>query len=241
MKILIIDNTIDRACWGAKDICRALRQNPPQNLPQPSNVTLYVRRAPECDLPADPSAFDRIIVSGSKTSVLSSAPWISELTSFIQKAVQSEIPFLGICYGHQMLARALGGIKSVRKAAVPEFGWTQISLTSSSGSPSGSPLFAGLPQSFYSYSAHYDEVHILPPGMKNLATSEHCEVQACQLESLPIFGIQFHPERNLSDAERAYQRWKKTKDSPPLAHYAQGKTFYNPKVTETLFRNFLNL
>lgn len=232
MKILIIDNSIDREYWGSKDLCRILRQNPQGTL----NTTTYVRRAPERDLPKDPSYFDRIIVSGSKTSAMAEEPWISDLVAFIQKVIQLKIPFLGVCYGHQMLARALGQTQGkaaiVHKAAQPEFGWTQITITHPS------PLFEGLPKEFYSYSAHYDEVCTLPQGLKSLAKSEQCETQACQLESLPIFGIQFHPERNLADAERIFQRWKKIKNSPPLANYKQGKKLYNPKIGDTLFKTF---
>src|SRR3954454_12000081 len=98
MKILIIDNNIDRDSWGSSDLCRLTRGFP--------GATVYVRNGPESDLPPHPAQYDKIIVSGSKTSAMSEEPWIEELTDFIRKAIDLRKPYLGVCYGHQMLARA---------------------------------------------------------------------------------------------------------------------------------------
>lgn len=227
MKILIIDNNIHSEFWGSKELCKLAKLHP--------KATVYIRRAPEEDLPKDPAPYDRIIVSGSKTSAMSEEPWIEKLSLFIKRAVDLKKPYLGVCYGHQMLARALGGKDCVRKAAQPEIGWVQVKLTGSS------PLLEGLPKEFYTYSSHYDEVCTLPKGMKNLAHSDICAVQACQLESSPVFGIQFHPERTLEDANRSYQQLIKTSNPPVFLNYARGVKLYNSKIGETLFKNFLSL
>ncbi len=225
MKILIIDNTIDPNSWGSAELCRLARLTP--------QSTLHVRRAPHSDLPSTPKLFDRIIVSGSKTSALDDAPWIDDLLNFIKKSVDLNIPFLGVCYGHQMLARALSGKTAVRKAQEAEFGWTQINMKDSF------PLAQDLPSSFHTFSAHYDEVCELPKGMRNFAQSEICPIQACQLENRPIYGIQFHPEKTAADALKTFGEMKTKKDRPPLLNAARTQELYNPKIGEILFRNFL--
>src|SRR4051794_34358272 len=117
VKILIVDNTVERDSWGSPELCRLSRLA--------AGAWIHVRRAPERDLPASPAGFDRIILSGSKTSALAEAPWIEKLFEFIRSAIDLHIPFLGVCYGQQALARALGGMHSVRKSAEPEFGWSE--------------------------------------------------------------------------------------------------------------------
>jgi GMP synthase-like glutamine amidotransferase len=228
MKILIIDNTIDVDCWGSKDLCHLAQLAP--------NPTIYVRRAPQQDLPKSPSAYDAIIVSGSKTSAMADEPWIDQLLEFIKKAIALKKPFLGVCYGHQALVRAVGGNKSfVRKAATAEFGWTQINVTEPSS------LLRGMPDSFYTFSAHFEEVAELPRGMRQLATSEDCSIQACQLEKLPIFGIQFHPEKSIAEAEKILLERKKKGTPAVLLNPTRSKELYNPQLGEALFKNFLQV
>jgi GMP synthase (glutamine-hydrolysing) len=186
-------------------------------------------------LPKDPAGFDKIIVSGSKTSALEDAPWIEQLHEFIRRAIDLNKPFLGVCYGHQSLVRAISRSRDyVRLAASAEFGWTEIHLTEAQ-----SPLLKNIPSSFYSFSAHFEEASALPAGLKKLAYSDACGIQACQLENSPVFGIQFHPEKNLDEGNKILSEKKKTKQPPVLLNSDQGKKLYDPKLGETLFRNFL--
>jgi GMP synthase (glutamine-hydrolysing) len=228
MKILIIDNTIDRDCWGSQDLCRLAHLA--------TGATVVVRRAPEGDLPKNPSEFDRIIVSGSKTSALSDEPWIHDLFNFIRRSIEMKKPYLGVCYGHQALIRAISSDKSyVRKAEQAEFGWSRIQVLDSTS------LLQNLPSSFYSFSAHFEEVSRLPPGMKHLASSEACFIQACQLENYPVFGIQFHPEKSLAEAKKVLSE-RKEKGSPPnLLYPNKSEELYNPTYGETLIKNFLQV
>jgi GMP synthase (glutamine-hydrolysing) len=227
MKILIVDNNINPQDWGSKNLCRLARLA--------KNSTICVRRAPHGDLPSDPRLFDRIIVSGSKTSAMEEAPWIDDLLNFIRKTIDAGIPYLGVCFGHQSLARALGGISTVRKAARAEFGWTEIRVTKSS------PLLEGIPKVFHSFSAHFDEVAELPDRLSNLASSKDCAIQACQLEDLPVYGIQFHPEKSIEDGEATLRERKKTLNPPYLLNPGLGQKLYQAEIGETLFKNFLEI
>ncbi|MEO5970008.1 MAG: type 1 glutamine amidotransferase [Bdellovibrionia bacterium] len=226
MKILIIDNNIDPGCWGSEDLRKCAKLAP--------DATIVTRRAPQNDLPSSPAGFDRIIVSGSKTSALEEAPWVESLIEFTQSAINSGKPYLGVCFGHQILARSLGGKKAVGKAAAPEFGWSQIKILESSD------LMKGLEGSFYSFSAHQEEVCQLPQGMKKLAESELCSIQACQLENKPVFGIQFHPEKGIEEAEKVFIDKRKVKKLE-LLNSKRSAELYNPKIAEIIFSNFFKL
>ncbi len=227
MRILVIDNNIDPKCWGAADLTRFARKAP--------GATVYVRRAPDGDLPESVHRFDRIVISGSKTSALDGSPWVGRLEALIREAIDAGKPVLGVCYGHQMLARALGGEDHVRRAALGEIGWTRIEMTAESR------LFRGLPRVFHSFSSHFDEVARLPQGMKLVARSERCGIQACELEGRPVFGIQFHPEKELSETPATFENHRKQGHSHLLLNEDEGKRLYDPGVGETIFRNFFEL
>ena len=100
-----------------------------------------------------------------------------------------KVPILGICAGHQFMARHYGGNAS--EAPRPEFGAASISLVDGGG-----PLFTGTPTHQTVWESHNDEVTEIPPGFKITAFSESCQVQAMQNEELDRFGLQFHPEVN---------------------------------------------
>ncbi|MFL5814542.1 MAG: type 1 glutamine amidotransferase [Bdellovibrionia bacterium] len=227
MKVLIIDNTIDPISWGSYELVKYGKLAP--------GATLHVRRAPHDDLPESPAGWDRIIVSGSRTSAMEDAPWIERLLEFIRRAVDMKKPYLGVCYGHQSLVRALGGKERVRLADRNEHGWSKIRLLEDSA------LTQGLSQEFYSYSSHYDEVSSLPQGMRKLASSEDCEIQACQLDKLPIFGIQFHPEKTAEDAKKSLGEHKKNGKPKYLLHPNDTDKLYRPEIGETIFGNFFKL
>jgi GMP synthase (glutamine-hydrolysing) len=227
MKILVIDNNIDLNCWGSQDICKWVTQTSSQN-------TVYVRRGPQGDLPPSPVRYDRIVVSGSKSSAFEEKPWVDALIDFMRKAMQARIPLLGICFGHQILARAVAGdLTCLNKSKVPEFGWTEIQLQGESS------LTAGLPKTFYSFSAHFEEVKAAPLGTRVLAQSKNCKIQAFEVEGIPAYGVQFHPEKPLEEGARILQHRQKVGRPKNLFLDRRDQTLYNPKVGETLFKNFL--
>jgi GMP synthase (glutamine-hydrolysing) len=229
MRVLIVDNTIDQDSWGSVELRRLAHLG--------AGAAVHVRRAPQGDLPRTPIGYDRVILSGSKTSALEDAPWISELHEFVARTLDAGIPFLGVCFGHQTLARVICGRQVCRKAEPPEIGWTEIEIIRDSA------LLAGLPPKFYSFSSHYEEVGSLPPQFRNLARSEACAIQAFQLEERPVYGIQFHPERDAVSADKTFA---KKKSSPatrndPLLHPTKSAKLFDPNVGETIFKNFLKV
>lgn len=103
--------------------------------------------------------------------------------------LQLDVPILGICAGHQFMARHYGG--AAGEAPRPEFGEARINLIDGGGA-----LFTGTPDEQTVWESHNDEVTELPPGFTVTAKSESCDVQAMENKDLSRFGLQFHPEVN---------------------------------------------
>ncbi len=96
------------------------------------------------------------------------------------------IPILGICAGHQYMARFFGGECS--EAKTPEYGKVEIEVIEKDA------LFRQLPKKFIAWENHNDEVSKLPDDFILLASSQNCRVQAMRHKNKPFFGVQFHPE-----------------------------------------------
>lgn len=99
----------------------------------------------------------------------------------------ANFPILGICAGHQFIARFFGG--KVESSKIPEFGKIEITLLKEDRH-----LFAGVPNKSIVWESHNDEVVELPNDFEILGKSENCEIQAMRHNNKPIYGIQFHPE-----------------------------------------------
>jgi len=220
MKTLIIDSNIDKP-WG---LCGDFRRY--------LDGTVVVRRAPEEDLPPSFAGFSHIILSGSKTSILDSSPWVRRLMDFVRDAAQAGIPMLGVCYGHQIIARAHGGDEVVRIAPTPEFGWVKIKQTMPNA------LLQGLPESFHSFQSHYEEVCQLPRGFIATAVSDRCAIQAYYVKGKPIFGVQFHPERNAEEGQVSLEKSKKTAPKDCIFNNGKAKSCFSEHVARTIFTNF---
>jgi GMP synthase (glutamine-hydrolysing) len=113
----------------------------------------------------------------------------------LRQIVFARTPFLGICFGHQMLAQALGG--EVRKNPFGrEIGTVRLARTADSS------LFAELPRTFDVHQTHVDAVTRLPLGAEVLATTARDPVAAYRLGTR-AHAVQFHPEMD-ADIIRGY-------------------------------------
>jgi len=143
------------------------------------------------ELPAD-FDFDGVVVTGSSSSVYWDEPWIDALVEWVATAADRGLPILGVCYGHQVVATALGG--RVEAMADVELGYREIHRV-----VDDDPLLAGLDDPFVAFETHSDRVVELPPGATLLAENDR-GVQAFRRGD--CWGVQFHPEYDRESAER---------------------------------------
>jgi len=127
------------------------------------------------------------ILSGSSHSVYD--PGAPALPDYV---LASDLPVLGICYGMQLLAQALGG--HVAGSSHREYGRAEVSSSASS---------CLLPSSsFQAWMSHGDKVDRLPPGFQAVAQSQNCPIAAMEDPARKLFAIQFHPEVNHTEHGR---------------------------------------
>ncbi|HEY8444441.1 MAG TPA: glutamine-hydrolyzing GMP synthase [Clostridia bacterium] len=120
-----------------------------------------------------------IILSGGPQSV-----YAPNAPSLELSVLNSGIPILGICYGAQYLAHALGG--RVKPALTPEYGKTETFFKNSK-------LFSGV-NSGVTWMSHGDYIESLPQGFKAIAHTHNCPIAAMENERNNIYAVQFHPE-----------------------------------------------
>lgn len=147
---------------------------------------------------------EKVILSGGPSSVY--APEEKERVGM--KVVRTvfdkklDVPLLGICFGHQMIAHVLGG--RVEKGLSAEYGIAKI------GVDREGILLKGLPKEFNAWVSHFDEVKIAPPGFEILAHSQTCKNEAMENAERKIFSVQFHPEVwHTENGERILQNFLK--------------------------------
>ncbi len=147
-----------------------------------------------------------IIVTGSHSMITDDLPWSLRTEKWIPSVIRAGVPFLGICYGHQLLAKATGG-EAGHPPAGKEFGTVPLNLLPPCAND---PLFASLPEAFPVHATHSQSVLRLPPGAARLAGNTHEPNHAFRLGK--AWGVQFHPEYS-AEIMRSYI----AEDAPDLA------------------------
>lgn len=129
-----------------------------------------------------------VIVTGSSSSVTDrgSEPWMPRLEAWLRGAVEAELPLLGVCFGHQILASALGG--EVRKNP-----YGRAIGSRSVRRVADDPLLKGIPDTFSVNVSHRDHVAVPPPGATRLITADHDDLHAFAAGRFAR-AVQFHPE-----------------------------------------------
>ena len=129
------------------------------------------------------------IVTGSHSMVTDREPWSESLAAWLRSAVSENIPVLGICYGHQLLAHALGGEVAHHPDGM-ELGTVSVKLNEAAKCDA---LFAGMPEQFAAQVVHRQSVRRLPEGAVLLGGNAFEPHHAFRVGDA-AWGIQFHPE-----------------------------------------------
>lgn len=166
--------------------------------------------------------FDALMIGGAgEYSVTKDYPWMPALLQLVRTAHARSLPTFGSCWGHQLIARALGG-KVVRDDSLAEFGCGEVLLTEDGATD---PLLLDFPRRFNANMGHHDRVAVLPPGGVELARSASQGNEAFRIADKPIYGTQFHSEL---DEHRERER---------LLYY---RDYYRQNLTEEEFQAVLD-
>ena len=138
------------------------------------------------EYPADIDEVDAYLITGSKSSVYDDKPWIRALEDFVRELHARRKKLVGICFGHQLVAQALGG-----RTEKSDKGWGQGVHTHTF---TGSPVWHdGGSLAFNVLVSHQDQVVENAEGAEVLASSDFCENAVCQIGN-HILTFQGHPE-----------------------------------------------
>jgi GMP synthase (glutamine-hydrolysing) len=175
-------------------------------------------------------------VTGSHAMVTDNLPWSIAIERWIVELIDAEVPFLGICYGHQLLGRAAGGVVGYHPGG-REVGMVPVRLTGEAGED---PLFRGVPECFPAHAAHAQSVLRLPPDAVRLAGNSFEPNHAFRVGRC-AWGVQFHPEYSAGVMKASIEAQRG--DLEKACRNVQGML---DTVTETpdarmLLRNFASL
>jgi GMP synthase (glutamine-hydrolysing) len=133
--------------------------------------------------------FAGVLITGSGAMVTERLDWSERSADWLRDAANAGRPLFGICYGHQLLAHALGGSVDYNPRG-REMGTVSVALHADA---SGDALFAELPERFDVHTTHLQSVLKLPDDATRLASSDKDDCQAFRWQK-NVWGVQFHPE-----------------------------------------------
>ncbi|MFT6850533.1 MAG: GMP synthase (glutamine-hydrolyzing) [Sphingobacteriales bacterium] len=142
---------------------------------------VYCEIHPYNNIPAMDESVQGIILSGSPHSVREENHPDIDLSAF------KNLPILGVCYGAQYLAQKGGG--KVEASSTREYGRANLKYVNSEN-----PLLANIHTDSQVWMSHADTIKVLGEGYEVIASTEHVEVAAYQIQGTQTYGIQFHPE-----------------------------------------------
>jgi GMP synthase (glutamine-hydrolysing) len=135
------------------------------------------------------SAHAGVIVTGSPAMVSERLRWSEDTAGWLRDRIEAGTPVLGVCYGHQLIAHALGGHVDYHPSG-REIGTVAIERLPDAENDA---LLASAPEQFQAHASHQQSVLELPPGAVTLARSAHDPHHAVRYAP-NAWGLQFHPE-----------------------------------------------
>lgn len=167
---------------------------------RPDAIVMNVQQGEILPPPAKTSG---AIITGSHDMVTDDHDWIAMTEEWLDIAAATDLPILGICFGHQLLVNALGGHAADNPNGL-EYGSVEVRLNENT---ENDPLFSGMPSLIHAQVSHKQSAIELPPEAVHLATSDMDPNQAFVYRD-HVWGVQFHPEFD-REITRAYIHYAK--------------------------------
>ena len=178
--------------------------------------------------------FDAVIISGSQSSVYHDEDWIAELATWVRSAIAADLPILGVCWGHQLLAEVLGGTV---EGGNYELGYITVDHVPVDGA--SDPILDGIPDPFTVFATHSDHVVEMPPDATVIAEND-VGVQAFRQDT--IYATQFHPEYDLRTAEdMIHSKDLPMRDIQQALDTCTTENVRTSQATKQIFANFRDL
>jgi GMP synthase (glutamine-hydrolysing) len=202
-----------------------------RNFRRELDADLEVFHCPSGEVPPD-FRYDGCVVTGSRASVYWDEPWIGDLKRWVGDAVEAGLPFLGVCFGHQLLADVLGGrVEAMEEYEIGYRGVTHDGET---------PLLAGIDEEFTVFTTHSDRVAEAPPGADVFAANDY---GIHGFRRGRVFAVQFHPEYDTETAETVARGKEGQLSDERIEQVVDGITAENYAAAceaKQLFDNFLD-
>lgn len=181
------------------------------------------------EFPEDPEV---VIISGSTSGIYEGEEWIEKLVEKTREYIEDGVPVLGLCFGHQVIAKALGA--DVVQMDEYEIGYRPVEITKDS------ELFEGINSVEYPFNTHQDKVIDMPEELEPIAETDMSN-QGFEHSEKPVYGVQFHPELTPPIKEKAIR----TKEMPEekkqrLMREVNEANFDRAKRVLKIFDNFFD-
>jgi GMP synthase-like glutamine amidotransferase len=178
-----------------------------------------------------------VTIGGSALSVFYAIPRYGAFARLLVEARSRGVPIFGICFGAQAVADVFGG-KVIRDLAHAEYGTVDVGVARESAELDW-PVFFHAPSRFAAQAWHRDRIVRLPTGARAIAWSRDGRIlQAFKFIDEPIWGVQFHPERDLE----TFMRLLETRADPPDRSVADIRATLRPSPdAAALLKRFADL
>ena len=140
----------------------------------------------ENKLVSNETSLDDIRAMNPEGIILGGGPSIERIGNCEDIIKEIEVPILGICLGHQIIANVFGG--ETTSAEIESYAQIDLNIEKQVG------IFEDIGDSLKVWASHKDEVITLPDDFELLASSNKCAIEAMKHKDKDIYGIQFHPE-----------------------------------------------